>query len=69
MWNLLPESNVFENYLSTTPKNQIESSDVTFEEVLSIYESDFKVFKVTWNRNEKNVSFLWFLSTISLYQS
>ena len=42
MWNLLPESNVFENYRSTTPKNQIESSDVTFEEVLSIYESDFK---------------------------
>ena len=41
MWNLLPESNVFENYRST-PKNRIESSDLTFEEVLSIYESDFK---------------------------
>ena len=43
MWNLLPESKVFENYLSTTPTNGIESSDVTFEEVLSMYvKSDFK---------------------------
>ena len=30
-------TNVVENYLSTTPKNRIESSDVTFEEVLSMY--------------------------------
>ena len=37
MWNLLPESNVFENYSSTTSKNRIESSDVAFEEVLSMY--------------------------------
>ena len=30
-----PESNVyFENYHLTTPKNRVESSDVTFEEVL-----------------------------------
>ena len=43
-WNLLPESNgYFENYHSTTLKNRIESSDVTFEEVLSIYvKRDFK---------------------------
>ena len=43
MWNLLPESNVFENYFSTSSKNRIESSDLTFEEVLSMYvKSDFK---------------------------
>ena len=44
---------------STTLKNRIESTDVTFEEVLLIYvKSGFKeVFNVTCNRNEKNVSF------------
>lgn len=65
----LPESNVyFKNCHSTTLRNQIESSDGTFEE-LSIYtENNFKeCFNITCNRNKKNVSFWGFLVKVNYH--